>query len=763
MEKTGRQRKCALCGSHHPSLASLKAHLKTKHDGAKAFSCDKCTYRGVSRDALNTHRWKHHQFCERSYERSKCLESTLVAGVETACTAAVPNSSRLRTHLASEHGISDALSSETVRLDAPEDFLSWKKMYEAKTSSSYVGRCKTPTADHPAVLFKCFRSGFHKPSGKGLRRLKSQGSCKMGRDCTSEIRARLEEDGSIRATVFHFHYGHGTGSDGAAHLRIPKEDKALIKEKLLKGVGATRIISDVRRSLEACGDPRSSRTYWVNKKDVFNIAASVGLNASGAHPGSATETTSVETYAEKIRASEQQHLLALKMPGEADPDGRLGREDFIFSFCTEFQLRNFIKHGCGTVCIDETRGTSEHGFNLVTLLVLTDQGQGLPVAWLLSSREDEEAVAKMLQGLIRLCAETGREFPHAEYLMTGKTQTLFNAWIATTGQDTQHRLRLWQVNKAWRDRLVTLSQSFTDSGETSSGLRHQPSNQSRCIGALLEFADEQLLKAGRRQLWQQPGFNQVKMRRRHNAAVRLSAETGATVFRINDNLLPAWVVRSKPDDPYGEPHTVELVDQTCPLSTQCRQRCEACNICGHMMRCDCREWLGQKQICEHAHLVGLQDKFVTVHLLPAGEQSPQTDWGDDAADSPPTEQSLPPPSAGSSVGDASPAYLVAKAKEFAELMPTLPLTIREQIAHHFRQLDELVSLGAIHQAGALAVEEDRRAWSARTERQPSDRAVGVADTAAYLGRGAAARTSAERTGNERRREADIFPPDHDYL
>ncbi|KAF0293513.1 hypothetical protein FJT64_000847 [Amphibalanus amphitrite] len=549
--------------------------------------------------------------------RQKCLESTLVAGVETACTAAIPNSSRLRTHLASEHGISDALSSETVRLDAAE------------------GRCKAPTADHPSVLFKCFRSGFHKPSGKGLRRLKSQGSCKMGRDCTSEIRARLEEDDSIRATVFHFHYGHGTGSDGAAHLRIPKEDKALIKE---------------------------------------------------------------------------------------------------------------------------------HGFNLVTLLVLTDQGQGLPVAWQLSSREDEEAVAKMLQGLIRLCAETGREFPHAEYLMTGKTQTLFNAWVATTGQDTQHRLRLWQVNKAWRDRLVTLSQSFTDSGEmTASGLRHQPSNQSRCIGALLEFADEQLLKAGRRQLWQQPGFNQVKMRRRHNAAVRLSAETGATVFRINDNLLPAWVVRSKPDDPYGEPHTVELVDQTCPLSTQCRQRCEACNICGHMMRCDCREWLGQKQICEHAHLVGLQDKFVTVHLLPAGEQSPQTDWGDDAADSPPTEQSLPPPSAGSSLSDASPAYLVAKAKEFAELMPTLPLTIREQIARHFRQLDELVSLGAIHQADTLAVEEDRRAWIARTERQPSYRGVGVADTAAHLGRGAAARTSAERTGNERSREADIFPPDHDYL
>ena len=66
-----------------------------------------------------------------------------------------------------------------------------------------------------------------------------------------------------------------------------------------------------------------------------------------------------------------------------------------------------------------------HGFHLITLLVLTDHGEGLPVAWMIASREDEVAVAQMLRGLQRTCADRELQFPTARYLMSDKAQALF--------------------------------------------------------------------------------------------------------------------------------------------------------------------------------------------------------------------------------------------------------------------------------------------------------------------------------------------------
>lgn len=96
----------------------------------------------------------------------------------------------------------------------------------------------------------------------------------------------------------------------------------------------------------------------------------------------------------------------------------------------------------------------------MTLLVLTDNGEGLPVAWLISNREDETAMAVMVRGLMSACSEGGHHFPDARYLMSDKAQAFFNAWTNTTGQDTQHLLCAWHVHKAWRGQLATITVSI---------------------------------------------------------------------------------------------------------------------------------------------------------------------------------------------------------------------------------------------------------------------------------------------------------------
>ena len=86
-----------------------------------------------------------------------------------------------------------------------------------------------------------------------------------------------------------------------------------LPDKLLKGVGTSRIISDTRRDLEAGGDPGAHRAYWLKRKDVINIASSIGVTASGAPTKNQNLVVSVEMFAEDINRS--QHVSRrLKLP-----------------------------------------------------------------------------------------------------------------------------------------------------------------------------------------------------------------------------------------------------------------------------------------------------------------------------------------------------------------------------------------------------------------------------------------------------------------
>jgi hypothetical protein len=62
--------------------------------------------------------------------------------------------------------------------------------------------------------------------------------------------------------------------------------------------------------------------------------------------------------------------------------------------------------------------------------------------------------------------------------------------------------------------------------------------------------------------------------------------------------------------------------------------------------------------------------------------------------------------------------LVAKAKEYVELLPTLPSDIQGHFADHFRQL---AALATIRPPDTLPAVEDRRKWNAKIQQQPTFR------------------------------------------
>ena len=82
-------------------------------------------------------------------------------------------------------------------------------------------------------------------------------------------------------------------------------------------------------------------------------------------------------------------ILNYKDQGRPQPDNLDNlADDFLLCIQTEFQRGMLKAFGHDTVCIDTTHGTNMYHFNLITLVVIDEYGEGIPVAWMLSNRED---------------------------------------------------------------------------------------------------------------------------------------------------------------------------------------------------------------------------------------------------------------------------------------------------------------------------------------------------------------------------------------
>ena len=59
----------------------------------------------------------------------------------------------------------------------------------------------------------------------------------------------------------------------------------------------------------------------------------------------------------------------------------LAKDDFILALQTEFQRGAMMRYGSKVILIDATHDTTQYDFQLISVLVIDDFGEGLPVAW----------------------------------------------------------------------------------------------------------------------------------------------------------------------------------------------------------------------------------------------------------------------------------------------------------------------------------------------------------------------------------------------
>lgn len=69
------------------------------------------------------------------------------------------------------------------------------------------------------------------------------------------------------------------------------------------------------------------------------------------------------------------------------------------------KARMFEKHANKLKCVDATHGTTAYDFQLVTVLVIDDYNEGIPVAWLISNKETTDILKAFFSSLRERCGD----------------------------------------------------------------------------------------------------------------------------------------------------------------------------------------------------------------------------------------------------------------------------------------------------------------------------------------------------------------------
>ncbi|KAH8009266.1 hypothetical protein HPB51_014235 [Rhipicephalus microplus] len=171
------------------------------------------------------------------------------------------------------------------------------------------------------------------------------------------------------------------------------EEKANIAEHLERGVTTITVLKNIKTSVAIKLRPAhlAERVTLHNTKWQFHIAA-----PEQCHPNDAVN---VDMWVEAMRDEGETLVRLYKAQGAVDPNGTFGATNFALALMTEPQKEVLEELGTGTVCLDSTHGTKGYQFELTTLLVLDEVGSGIPIAYFICNKMNDEYLTALFRSL----------------------------------------------------------------------------------------------------------------------------------------------------------------------------------------------------------------------------------------------------------------------------------------------------------------------------------------------------------------------------
>ena len=212
------------------------------------------------------------------------LNITLRLSVDIKFDYRFLNLEALISHLRSYHQIQ--VATERLEFANLELFHQWKAAAEKKTNSMYVQKCACQQSlTTNRWYYYCNRAGVYTPRGTGERHLKSQGSCKVGIQCTAHIKAHQDKtSGVVIVNYCPFHSSHPIK---LAHIIMDDSTRTSIAIKLKDGVSMEKILDDIRDTVT----DHVSRVHLVTRQDLYNIKRQYNIEGIARHSNDHVSTS----------------------------------------------------------------------------------------------------------------------------------------------------------------------------------------------------------------------------------------------------------------------------------------------------------------------------------------------------------------------------------------------------------------------------------------------------------------------------------------
>ena len=283
---------------------------------------------------------------------------------------------------------------------------------ESATNTVYIKSSGLKKSKDKTDYYYCSRSGYFKSKGSGIRAMKSQGTSKIYSYCTSKMILHQLKNDSLEADIVTTHYGHDIS---LGHLRIAKQERQAIAGMIIQGVSFDSILDKVR-------DDIGPKLHPLVKKDLHNIERAYNIRTWKRH---SSDSVSVNLWVKEMGKKEGNPVLFYKQQGQI----LAGLDINDFALVIQTPLQTEVLQNCGSnkvVCLDATHGTNGYDFKLISVLVVDEFGEGFPVAWCFSNREDKTLLVNFLKHLKQ---RSGNITP--EWLMSDDAEQFYSAWIDT--------------------------------------------------------------------------------------------------------------------------------------------------------------------------------------------------------------------------------------------------------------------------------------------------------------------------------------------
>ncbi|CAL4069338.1 unnamed protein product, partial [Meganyctiphanes norvegica] len=410
-------------------------------------SCRICWQVFTREQDLNEHVIKVHEgktgviSPTQKFDSINYIKNLFKCGEEGCENAYLPNMRSFRTHIKQLHGKDIQVS--THQFSSFEEFTYWKDATEAKIGIKYSKRGATRKSQNSQKsIYYCRRSGVFIPKGKGKKKFKRQGTCKIGCYCSSAIEL-VVTNGIYIVTYYEDHFGHTLNKQDLKHTLLPQSTKDFVADKLDQKVPTEHILKLIRED-----STEYDRSFLITCQDIVNIEREFCLdNLQTLHPN---DVESCRILAESMGSQ----VLYLKQQGVSDPEYPKLEDEYILIFMKKGQESVLQSHKDNKnleILMDSTHGISKKGFQATTLMCITNLNEGFPLAICVSSNVKKNIIEIFLEKVKQKAGQSLNAF----VFMSDDTTIFREAWWSIMGPESITHILIcsWHTLRAWLKRI----------------------------------------------------------------------------------------------------------------------------------------------------------------------------------------------------------------------------------------------------------------------------------------------------------------------